>query len=112
MNRARRLLLVKLVHTAVWVVVAGAVFALFPAIAFDRPGLFARLHLVIVAEILVLVAFRWTCPLRHIAARYTDDRSVNFDIFLPDVIARWNKPIFTTILLVAWSWAAWRWLLP
>ena len=110
MDDARRLLLVKLLHTLVWAVVAGSIFALFPAIAFDDRTVFAALHAVIVAEIVVLVAFRWTCPLTHVAARYTDDQSPNFDIFLPRALAKWNKEVFTAILVVAWGWAAWRWV--
>jgi hypothetical protein len=110
-DAARRLLLVKLIHTVVWVVVAGSIFALFPAIALDQKSVFAGLHVIIVGEIVVLAAFRWTCPLTHVAARYTDDRSPNFDIFLPRVLARWNKEVFTVILVALWCWAAFRWLL-
>ena len=46
----------------------------------------------------------------HVAARYTDDRSPNFDIFLPRALARWNKEVFTVLLVIAWGWAASRWL--
>jgi hypothetical protein len=46
-----------------------------------------------------------------VAERYTDDRRPNFDIFLPLPVARWNKQIFTAILVAAWGWAAARWLL-
>lgn len=111
MDDARRLVLVKLVHTAVWAVVAGSIFALYPAIAWGELTVFAGLHVVIVAELLVLIAFKGTCPLTHVAARYTADRSPNFDIFLPRALAKWNKEVFTFILVVAWAWAAWRWLL-
>ncbi len=107
-HAARRLLQVKLLHTAVWAVVAGSILALFPAATLDQWGAFAGLHVIIVSEIAVLAAFRWTCPLTHLAARYTDDRSPNFDIFLPRTLARWNKEIFSVILVAAWSWAAWR----
>jgi hypothetical protein len=107
----QRLLGVKLLHTAVWAVVAGAIFALLPAIACDRKAVFGWLHVIILAEIAALSASRWTCPLTHVAERYTDDRRPNFDIFLPLPVARWNKQIFTAILVAAWGWAAARWLL-
>jgi hypothetical protein len=109
-DAVRRLAQIKIVHTAVWAVVAGSIVALFPSIAFDQRALFAALHVPILAEIVVLAAFRGTCPLTHVAARYTDDRSPDFDIFLPRLLARWNKEVFTALLLVAWTWAAWRWL--
>ena len=58
---------------------------------------------------LVLALNRWTCPLTPVAARYTDDRSDNFDIFLPEWLARHNKTVFgalyiggLALLLVTW----------
>ena len=33
-------------------------------------------------------------PLTAVAARYTDDRRANFDIYLPEWLARYNKQIF------------------
>ena len=41
---ARRLVLVKLVHTAVWAVVAGSIFALYPAIAWGELKGFDNAH--------------------------------------------------------------------
>ncbi len=34
------------------------------------------------------------------AAKYTDDRSPNFDIYMPNWLARHNKTIFGTLFLV------------
>jgi hypothetical protein len=33
----------------------------------------------------------WRCPLTDVAARYTDDRRANFDIYLPEWLARYNE---------------------
>jgi hypothetical protein len=38
-----------------------------------------------------------------IAARYTSDRSANFDIYLPRWIARYNKEIFGSLFAVGLS---------
>jgi hypothetical protein len=38
--------------------------------------------------------------LTGIARRHTSDDAPNFDIFLPKVVARYNKGIFTAILLI------------
>jgi hypothetical protein len=46
------------------------------------------------AESLLLGANRWTCPLTPLAGRYTLDRRDNFDIYLPLLVARYNKQIF------------------
>ncbi len=61
-------------------------------------------------EVAILAANRMRCPLTGIAARYTDDRSDNFDIFLPAWLARHNKLLFGVLfaageLFLAASWA-------
>jgi hypothetical protein len=47
----------------------------------------------------VLVVNGFRCPLTDVAARYTDDRRDNFDIYLPLLIARYNKQIFGTLFV-------------
>ena len=37
------------------------------------------------------------CPLTAVAARYTEDRRDNFDIYIPEWLARHNKRIFGTL---------------
>ena len=46
---------------------------------------------------LVLIANGGRCPLTAVAARYTVDRRDNFDIYLPEWLARHNKLIFGSI---------------
>lgn len=65
---------------------------------------------VVLLEMLVLVINGWQCPLTNIAARYTDDRSENFDIYLPLWIARYNKLIFSSLFLVGEIVVLLRWL--
>jgi hypothetical protein len=43
-----------------------------------------------------LVLYRMRCPLMGVAARHTDDQGANFDIYLPEWLARNNKQIFGT----------------
>jgi len=38
--------------------------------------------------------------LTDVAARFTEDRAANFDIYLPLWLARYNKTIFGTIFLM------------
>ena len=65
----------------------------------------------VLVEVLVLVANRMRCPLTDVAAKFTDDRRDNFDIFLPLWLARHNKRIFGTLFaldlmltLALWMW--------
>lgn len=52
---------------------------------------------------------RGRCPLTTIAARYTDDRRDNFDIYLPLWLARYNKVIFGSLFGVGLLLAIGRW---
>lgn len=44
------------------------------------------------------------------AARYTDDRRDNFDIYLPVWLARYNKLIFGPLYFVGVAFALARWI--
>jgi len=99
-NPARRLRLVRLLHTAVWAVFAGCIVAI-PVLAWQRRfGVAAVLAVIVLAEVVVLWLNRWRCPLTAVAARCTDDRRANFDIYLPEWLARHNKEIFGPLYAV------------
>ena|SRR5262249_46077843 len=103
------LVLIKLLHTAVWAVLAGSIIAL-PFLALRRRfGIVVLITVIIVGEGGILLMNHWRCPLTDVAARYTDDRRESFDIYLPPWLARNNKAIFTTLFvlnecLVLWCW--------
>ena len=95
-----RLAGIKLLHSAVWALLAGCVLAL-PVVAFLRQFRWALiLTVIIVCECAVLAVNRRRCPLTDLAARFTDDRADNFDIYLPNWLARYNKVIFGTLFVV------------
>lgn len=111
-SNARALRTVRLVHTVVWAFFAGSIVVI-PVLAW-----FGALHAATVAigivlvEVLVLLFNRMRCPLTAVAARYTEDRRDNFDIYLPEWLARYNKEVFGTlyvagILLTAARWVGW-----
>ncbi len=109
-DAARQLLVVKVVHTVVWAVFAGCIFAI-PYFAWrDRLGVASTLSVIVLGEVLVLAFNRWRCPLTPLAARYTEDRRDNFDIFLPEWLARHNKTIFGALYLGGVLVVAYRWL--
>jgi hypothetical protein len=87
-DAARRLRTVRLLHTVVWAVFAGCVVAI-PWLTWQgRFGAAAMLAAIVLGEVVVLWLNRWRCPLTAVAARYTDDRHANFDIYLPEWLAR------------------------
>ena len=107
---ASRLVTIKLLHTAIWAVMAGSILFLPLAAVMDRLWWAAALSAIVLAECLVLAINRGRCPLTPLAARYTEDRADNFDIYLPRWLARHNKAIFGTLFLGAELLVLWRWL--
>jgi len=106
----RRLRAVRLLHTAVWAVFAGCIVAI-PLLTWrGRLGAAAVLAMLVLGEVVVLWLNRWRCPLTAVAARYTDDRSANFDICLPEWLARNNKQIFGPLYAVGVVYLVMRYL--
>ena len=87
--RARRaLVVVKVVHTIVWAFMASCIVWV-PLLALARRFRFALLlSLIVLSEVAVLALNRMRCPLTDVARHYTDERSDNFDIYLPAWLAR------------------------
>ena len=101
---------IRLAHTVVWAGFAACIAAI-PILALQgRFRLAALLALIVLGEVVVLAVNRWRCPLTPIAARYTDDRRPNFDIYLPEWLARHNKEIFGSLYLAGLVLLAVRWI--
>jgi ABC-type uncharacterized transport system permease subunit len=105
-----RLHAIKVLHTAAWAVFASAIVALPVAawrgafhVAFGLIGLTS-------VELVILAVNRGRCPLTAVAARYTTERQPNFDIYLPQWLAQWNKTIFGVILVGGLLLTALLWL--
>lgn len=105
----RALLRVKVLHTVIWVVMAGAIFALPVVALLGLYGWGFGIVGLVLLETLVLLFNGWRCPLTLVAERYTTDRRANFDIFLPERVAHWNKEIFGTLFLVGLVTLLLRW---
>jgi hypothetical protein len=90
---------IKTIHSVVWAFFAGCILAI-PLFAWlDRLRIAATLIAVTFVEVLILWVNGWSCPLTGVAARYTSDRRDNFDIYLPEWLARHNKRIFGAIFI-------------
>jgi len=105
-----RLRRVKLLHTLIWAVLASCVVALFWVGWHRQFGWALAITAVIVGECVILALNQGRCPLTNVAARYTEDRADNFDIYLPIWLAKYNKHVFGLLFLAAEVLVAWRWL--
>ncbi len=101
---------VKLVHTAAWAFFAACVFAI-PVLAWrGRLGYAAAFIGIVFLEVLVLAFNGWRCPLTRVAARHTEDRRDNFDIYLPEWLARHNKFLFGALYVAGVLFTLARWV--
>lgn len=102
---------VKLLHTIAWAFFAGCI-VLLPIAAWRRRFDVALVLIVIVTvEVAILVWNQFKCPLTGVAARYTDDRRDNFDIYLPLWLARYNKQIFGSLFVAGILFTLFQWAL-
>lgn len=98
-RNARRLGAVKLLHSVVWAFFAACTLAMPVCALAGAQAAAVWLAAIVGVEVIVLVANARRCPLTAIAARYTDDRAANFDIFLPVWLARHNQVLFGSLYL-------------
>jgi len=101
---------IRLGHTIVWVFFVACILAIPVFTARFQLGLAALFTGIVACEVGVLVLNRMQCPLTGAAKRYTNDRRANFDIFLPEWLARNNKAIFGTLYALAVLFLLVRWL--
>lgn len=109
-DSSRSLWLVKALHTLAWAFFAGCIVAIPIASWRGAHGAAGWLTLIVAVEVVILALNRWSCPLTAVAARYTDDRRDNFDIWLPEWLARNNKLVFGSLYVAGALFALVRWL--
>jgi hypothetical protein len=100
---------IKLLHTAIWLMFALCIVSI-PVLGYmGRFRLAGLLVCIVLVEVLVLAVNEGRCPLTAVAARYTEDRRDNFDIYLPVWIARHNKSIFGILFVLGSVFTLGRW---
>ncbi len=100
----------QVIHTLVWALFVSCILAILIFAWRGRFGSVVVLAILVFIEITVLITNGWRCPLTDVAARYTDNRSDNFDIYLPLWLARNNKLIFGWLFAVVLVFALGLWL--
>ena len=101
MNSANRLLAIKWVHTLIWLFFVVVIFYILYSGVFNEVNIYTWVGIgLIVGEGIVLLVFKMFCPLTVMARKYSDSDKDNFDIFLPNWLAKYNKLIFTTLYVI------------
>jgi hypothetical protein len=93
---------IKIIHTAIWVFFNILLAYIFYAVLTNNITIWVWLALLcFVVEGIVLLIFKKFCPLTILARRYSDSQKDNFDIYLPNWLAKYNKLIYTSLLMIA-----------
>lgn len=99
MNKITPLILIKTLHTAIWLFFNVVIFYMLYAVIANRIDKWIWTGYVLVGlEGLTLLVFRYYCPLTLIARKYSDSTKDNFDIYLPEWLAKYTKLIYTSIM--------------
>ncbi|TDQ16421.1 hypothetical protein DFQ04_2539 [Algoriphagus boseongensis] len=109
MNPEQKLFWIKVGHTIIWAFLVGVIFYVLYSGISNQVTLFTWIGIaMIIAEGLTLAIFKMHCPLTVWARKYSDSTRENFDIFLPEWLAKYNKLIFTTIFLIGFLLVLYR----
>ena len=97
----KKLMIIRLIHSIIWMFFNLVIFYLFYAVIVNRIDVRVWICVgLIVLEGLVLLLFKRTCPVTLIARKYSDSTKDNFDIYLPNWLAKYNKIIYTSLFVV------------
>jgi len=92
---------IKIIHTIIWILFNVVIFYLLYAVITNKIDKLVWIGVgIILLEGIVLLFFRTMCPITLIARKYSDSPKDNFDIFLPNWLAKNNKLIYTIIFII------------
>ena len=102
MTDCGKLILVKTIHTIIWIFFNVVIFYLLYAVIAGKIDKWVWICIgLIIMEMMILIIFKKMCPVTLIARKYSDSEKDNFDIYLPNWLARHNKTIYSVIVLGA-----------
>jgi len=105
----KKLVIIKLIHTMIWSIFVIAIMYVCYAGVFNKVNRWVWFCVgAVLFEGIVLSVNKWKCPLTSLAGKYSNNHSINFDIFLPEWLAKHNKILFSIIFLVGLSLVLWR----
>jgi hypothetical protein len=101
MQKEIKLILIKVLHTVIWLFFNVVIFYMLYAVIVNKLDKWLWIgYSLIVLEGLTLLIFKMVCPLTLMARNYSNSAKDNFDIYLPNWLAKYTKLIYTAILIV------------
>jgi hypothetical protein len=96
-----KLTLIKIIHTLIWVFFNFVVFYMLYAVIINKLDNWLWIgYTFMILEGIILLIFKFFCPLTIMARKYSDSTKNNFDIYLPNWLAKYNKLIYSGIMVV------------
>ena len=94
-----KLIIIKTAHTIIWIFFNVVIFYMLYAAIVNKLDRWLWIgYGLFILEGVTLVVFKFFCPLTIMARKYSNSTKSNFDIYLPNWLAKYNKLIYTTIL--------------
>jgi hypothetical protein len=94
-----KLILTKSIHTLIWLFFNVVIFYMLYAVIVNKIDKWVWYGLgFFLLEGIILLIFKNYCPLTLIARKYSDSKKANFDIYIPEWLAKNNKLIYTSLL--------------
>ena len=101
MTGSQKITAIKITHTLIWLFFNAVLAYMAYAVIVNRIDKFVWMGIgSIVVEWIVLLIFKWQCPLTIVARKYSSSKKENFDIYLPNWLAKYNKEIYITIFVL------------
>jgi hypothetical protein len=96
-----KLIVVKIIHTLVWIFFNVVIFYMLYAVIINKLDAWLWIGYGLIAlEGVTLIIFKCSCPITNIARKYSISSKDNFDIYLPNWLAKNTVFIYTSILAI------------
>jgi hypothetical protein len=101
MHSETKLVIVKIIHTLVWIFFNIVIFNMLYLVILNKLDTWLWLgYGLFILEGFTLFIFKCSCPITNIARKYSISSKDNFDIYLPNWLAKNTVLIYTTILAI------------
>lgn len=101
MQNETKLIIIKTIHTLVWIFFNVVIFYMLYAVIVNKIDKWLWIgYALFLLEGIILLLFKFFCPLTLIARKYSASTKANFDIYLPNWLAKNNKLIYSCILVI------------
>jgi hypothetical protein len=101
MENETKLIQIKIIHTLIWLFFNFVIFYMLYAAVVNKLDAWLWIgYGIIFLEVITLIIFKSFCPVTVLARKYSNSTKDNFDIYLPNWLAKRNKLIYTLILII------------